>query len=409
MPRSLHRARTEGPRVIARIQPRAMLRRTRRMKAARRRMQTARGLAVGVVSRNAVDAAIEVAYETRAPVMLVASRRQVDSEEFGGGYVEGWTTQAFVRYVRSRDRSNRVSLCRDHGGPWQHPSEVQARLPEREALRSALVSLEADITSRLDAIHIDTSGEIEGRTESGGLVDRLLFLYERASEYARGRGLPLTFEIGCEEQSPEIHSRAQLEASIFTPLEALRQSALPRPRYVVVQTGTKVVETRNVGQICAADDRQSAGGQLRGLVDLCHDRSVAVKAHNCDYLDECAWGTLRRAGVDAVNVAPEYGVVETGALLDALRRTGMVGESERFLELAYESGMWRKWMASTTSASDYERAVISGHYVFSSPQFAIIRGRLERRYRGGAYELDRELRTAIKRRLTSHLQQFGLA
>ena len=41
-------------------------------------------LAVGPISVNCVDAAIELANEHEVPILLIASRRQIDSEEFGG-------------------------------------------------------------------------------------------------------------------------------------------------------------------------------------------------------------------------------------------------------------------------------------------------------------------------------------
>src|SRR5918911_5085619 len=82
--------------------------------------RSAPGIGVGVVSRQVVDAALEVAAETDREVMLIASRRQVDDGRIGCGYVEGWTTARFARYVQSRDPDRRVKLCRDHGGPWQH-------------------------------------------------------------------------------------------------------------------------------------------------------------------------------------------------------------------------------------------------------------------------------------------------
>ena len=42
-------------------------------------------LGVGPMSLNCVDAAIELANENEIPLLLIASRRQIDSEEFGGG------------------------------------------------------------------------------------------------------------------------------------------------------------------------------------------------------------------------------------------------------------------------------------------------------------------------------------
>ena len=44
-------------------------------------------LGVGPMSNNCVDVVIELANSHEVPIMLVASRRQIDSEAFGGGYV----------------------------------------------------------------------------------------------------------------------------------------------------------------------------------------------------------------------------------------------------------------------------------------------------------------------------------
>jgi len=47
-------------------------------------------LGVGPMSVNCVDASIEIADKNNIPLMLIASRRQVDAECFGGGYVNNW-------------------------------------------------------------------------------------------------------------------------------------------------------------------------------------------------------------------------------------------------------------------------------------------------------------------------------
>src|SRR5919201_4716793 len=83
-------------------------------------------IGVGVVSRQVVDAALEVAAETDREILLIASRRQVDDARIGRGYVEGWTTSRFARYVRSRDPDRRGEPSRRHRG-----AGAQARGPER--------------------------------------------------------------------------------------------------------------------------------------------------------------------------------------------------------------------------------------------------------------------------------------
>jgi len=64
-------------------------------------------LGVGPMSVNCVDAAIELANEYTIPIMLIASRRQIDSAQFNGGYVNNWTTSEFADYVRSKDKKKK--------------------------------------------------------------------------------------------------------------------------------------------------------------------------------------------------------------------------------------------------------------------------------------------------------------
>jgi len=50
-------------------------------------------LGVGPMSKNCIDASIELSDKYSVPLMLIASRRQIDSEELGGGYVENCNTR----------------------------------------------------------------------------------------------------------------------------------------------------------------------------------------------------------------------------------------------------------------------------------------------------------------------------
>lgn len=67
-------------------------------------------LGVGPMSVNCVDATIELANEHEVPILMIASRRQIDSLDFGGGYVNNWTTEDFARYVTDKDKKGKNTL-----------------------------------------------------------------------------------------------------------------------------------------------------------------------------------------------------------------------------------------------------------------------------------------------------------
>ena len=69
-------------------------------------------LGVGPMSLNIVDATIELSDEYDVPIILIASRRQIDSSEFNGGYVNNWSTDAYSEYVNKNCKSNSVYFGR---------------------------------------------------------------------------------------------------------------------------------------------------------------------------------------------------------------------------------------------------------------------------------------------------------
>ena len=112
-------------------------------------------LGVGPMSLNCVDASIELADQYKVPIILIASRRQIDAESFGGGYVNKWTTEKFSQYVKKKRKTKNILLARDHGGPWQNESEIKKNLSLSKALESAKKSFEIDIVNDFSFIHID--------------------------------------------------------------------------------------------------------------------------------------------------------------------------------------------------------------------------------------------------------------
>jgi len=368
-------------------------------------------LGVGPMSQNCVDAAVELANEHEIPLMLIASRRQIDSEELGGGYVNGWTTEAFAAYVAARDRKRRVVLARDHGGPWQNPAEARQKLPLAEALASAKRSYEADIRAGFQILHIDTSVDIFGEPSPRDVLERVFELYEFCHATARSLGREVAFEIGTEEQSGVANTMDDLERLLSGVQDHCTRTDLPQPAFVVVQTGTKVLETRNVGSF---DSPFRIAGELPAeiqvprMLNLCRKYKIAMKQHNTDYLSDETLSWHPKLGIHAANVAPEFGVAETRAFVEALRATGQAVLLERFLALAFESHKWDKWMAPGTTATDFDRAVIAGHYVFSDPEFGAIKAEAKAGLNSSGLDLDHFLRLKVKASIFRYVRRFNL-
>jgi tagatose-1,6-bisphosphate aldolase non-catalytic subunit AgaZ/GatZ len=345
------------------------------------------------MSKNSVDAAIEVAYARREKIMLIPSRRQVDAGILGGGYVEGWDTEQFAKYVRAADPDGLLLLCRDHGGPWMNPAE--SGFDEDDAMASCMMSFRADIEAGFDLLHIDTSNGPDGMPPpTDAAVERLLALYTECCAVAASSNRVIQFEIGVEEQGVDTNDPAEFIDVTNRVQQALQESSLPCPAFVVAQTGTKVVETGNAGALETAPN--AVAHTVGTLAGHCADLGSNLKAHNMDYLPDDSIRRLVSAGVVAINVAPEFGVVETRALLRTLGELNMRAEIEEFVRLAVGSGKWRKWMRPQTMATDLNRAEICGHYVFNTDECRDIKKRADRRLEATGTSLDDILRADVR-------------
>ncbi len=368
-------------------------------------------LGVGPMSLNCVDAVIELANEYDVPLMLIASRRQIDSEDFGGGYVNNWTTEDYSRYVIDRDLKGKVMLARDHGGPWQSDVEKDSKLSLRRAMDSAKKSYKADLDAGFQILHIDPSVDIHGNPNIDEVLDRIFELYEYCWSYAQEQRRDIIFEIGTEEQSGTTNTQEELDYTLNALQGFCNKNAIPYPTFVVIQCGTRVMETKNVGSFDSpvrVADEVPAEIQLPKMIEICNRYNVFMKEHNADYLSDKSLQWHPRLGIHAANVAPEFGVAETKALLTILDDNGLNQMANHFVELAYDSKKWQKWMLPESKATDRDRAIIAGHYVFSSQSCLELKDSARLALVSKGIDLDLHLKNEVKRSIMRYLRNFRL-
>lgn len=368
-------------------------------------------LGVGPMSVNCVDATIELANEYEVPILMIASRRQIDSEEFGGGYVNNWTTEEFSRYVTDKDKKGKILLARDHGGPWQSIKEKDARLGLRRAMDSAKSSYRADIKAGFQVLHIDPSIDIHGEPDVDEVLDRVFDLYEFCWIQAQQLNQEIVFEIGTEEQSGSTNSQEELDYTLNAIKKFCLKNKIPQPTFVVIQCGTRVMEMRNVGSFDSPvriANEIPAEIQLPKMIEICNRHGIFMKEHNTDYLSDEGLQWHPRLGIHAANVAPEFGVIETKALVQVLESNNLTNHAERFLKIAYESNKWDKWMLENTKASDRDRALIAGHYVFSKPEVVELKTEAGRELEKKGISLEGYLKQEVRQGILRYLRNFRL-
>lgn len=366
-------------------------------------------LGVGPMSLNCVDASIEIANEYEIPLMLIASRRQIDSEDFGGGYVNNWTTQAYADYVIDQDKKGSIILARDHGGPWQSEKEKAENLSLRRAMESAKLSYKADIEAGFQMLHIDPSVDIHGELNVDEVLDRIYELYEFCWREAQELGKEIIFEIGTEEQSGSTNTQEELEYTLVQMNSFCKRNKLPQPTFVVIQTGTRVMETRNVGSFDSpfrVADELPAEIQIPKMIEICNRHDILMKEHNADYLSDDSLKWHPRLGIHATNVAPEFGVAETRAFVSLLENNNLDSLLNRFLNFSYGSRKWEKWMLEDTKATNKEKAIIAGHYVFATEEVAEIKKEAQSFLKG--VDVDNYLKNSVKESIMRYVRGFRL-
>ncbi len=368
-------------------------------------------LGAGPMSINCVDAVCEIANEYLIPMMLIASRRQVDSKELGGGYVNNWNTDEFSKYVKSRDKNNMVILSRDHGGPWQNNLEIENKYDLKKAMESAKNSYLADIKAGFKILHIDPSIDPYNDTTTDIILDRIYELYDFCAEHAFKNNQEIIYEIGTEEQSGSTNTPDELEYTIEKINSFCDKNKFKRPSFVVIQSGTRVAEMRNIGSFDSeirVKNELASEIQVPRMIEICEKNNIWMKAHNTDYISNEALQSHPKLGIHAVNIAPEFGVIESQSIVRVLTENNLKNLRDKFLELAYESKKWSKWMVKDSKASNYEKSIIAGHYVFSLPEckniFSEARQHLEKKN----LSFDNYIKDSVKNGIMRYVKNLNI-
>lgn len=368
-------------------------------------------LGVGPMSLNCVDSVIEISNYERIPLMLIASRRQIDSKDFGGGYVNSWSTEDFCKYVFNKDKLGQTYLARDHGGPWQSDLERNEKYGLRQAMESAKNSYKVDIDSGFQILHIDPSIDIHGQLSIEDSLERLFELYDFCCNYSRKQGKEIIYEVGTEEQSGSTNSQEELEFTLSKIHEFCEKNNYPKPTFVVIQTGTRVKELRNVGSLDSpfrVKNEIPPEIQIPQMINICQKYQILMKEHNADYLSDEVLSWHPKLGIHAANVAPEFGVKETKAFLEILENNGLKDLANQFLQISYDSGKWKKWLISGNKTSDRDKGIIAGHYNFSKPEFIEIKDKAEKTLLKKNINLNYLLKEAIKSSIYRYLKNFRM-
>jgi len=369
-------------------------------------------LGVGPMSKNCVDSVIDIVNQHKVPIFLIASRRQIECKKLGGGYCNNWNTEDFAKYVFKKNKNKLVLLSRDHGGPFQGNPSIEVKNDYSKTLDQAKQSYKVDIDNNFKIIHIDTSFGLNKIIPKKKALEMLFELYLFVCNYSKKKKKEILIEIGTEEQSGGVNSFKELENFLNTVIDFTLKNKLQRPTFVVVQSGTKVMETRNVGIFespIRIKGQIPVEIQLFKVLEICKKYNIFMKEHNTDYLTNDSLKWHPRIGIHAANVAPEFGVVETLALVNLIKHYKQRKILDQFLELSYNSKKWQKWMIDlNNNKNDYQKSIISGHYIFASQEFLDLKEELSKNISLSINEIDIILKRSIEESILRYVRNFGL-
>jgi len=258
---------------------------------------------IGPMSKNTVDAVIE----HNGNFGFIPSRRQVD---YNGGYVNDWSTGEFAKYVNGR-----IPIQRDHGGIGQGYGQD-------DGMKSFMHD-----SQHFDIIHIDPWKYYQ-KFEDGlqQTIDYINFIYLILDNKK------VKLEIGTEESIRrfETYELEKLLQSLETKLDS---NMFENIEYAVVQSGVGLDLGKQTNTGTFNSDR------LEKMVSICKKFGKKSKEHNGDYLSSKEYKDRFDLGLDSINIAPQFGQLETLCYLDEM------GEDiEDYYQICYDSKRWEKWV-----------------------------------------------------------------
>ena len=287
---------------------------------------------IGPMSKNVVDSIIEFQNFSSKKVGIIPSRRQID---YLGGYSNNWTTEQISNY------SSDLIIMRDHGGPGQGAEEDDGYL-----------SLEHDC-KHFNYIHIDPWKKYSSFDEGSKWTLEMI-------KFCLSKNPKIKFEVGTEEAIRKFEPK-DLEKLLNFLKSNLTINEFLQIKYLVIQSGTSLSSNQNTGNFDLK--------RLNKMVNVAKKNNLKSKEHNGDYIPEKLIKLKMSKGLDSINIAPEFGLIETQTYLNKINNQKEL--FDRYWEICYQSKKWVKWVNEDFDPIKQKENLIKicGHYVLSNNDF----------------------------------------
>lgn len=295
-------------------------------------------LGLGPMSKDIVNLCLEYSKVYDYPIMLIASRNQVD---YDSGYA--FTTKEFVNFVKNNINydSKRVLICRDHCGPYFSDDDKSLTLDA--AVERCLQTIKTDIDSGFDLIHVDV-----GRVPDNEFREQIA---SKLFDYALSLNPDIMFEFGSEDNTST--GIDESIANLDTQLEFV-QKYKNNLKFFVTQTGSLTKHT----QVGIFDPNLN-----KEISEKIHSYGLSFKEHNGDYLSESDLSYRAKANVDAVNIAPQLGSIQSTVLYQL--KDHCSAEFHDFFMEVVNNDYWKRWVLYESGSDNFTKFRVSAHYCYN--------------------------------------------
>jgi hypothetical protein len=192
-------------------------------------------------------------------------------------------------------------------------------------------------------IHIDTSECGKAKYE---IADELIFF---CNDVAKKHKKKIFFEFGAEDHGVLTNFKKFTRDVKFF-------SKFSNKHFIVCQTGSLVKSLFQVGQF----DINS----VKIMKKIAKDNGILLKEHNCDYLNLEQIKLRRKYGINAINIAPEFGSIQSNLTYNFAHELGLYKEINEFKKLVLKKEKWKKWIYS--NENNMIKFFTAGHYHFGT-------------------------------------------
>jgi len=298
-------------------------------------------LGVGPISKDIVNICLEYSHRYQFPLYIIPSRNQAN---YNSGYA--FTTVELVKYIKNHPFYNKDLniLCRDHCGPYF--SDRDKNLSLQQAMDETVKTITCDILNGFSIIHIDV-----GRVPNQYKFTCADTLFQSSIKLNPN----IKFEFGSEDNLGTTNSNLSILNENLEFLKKYKDNTV----YVVTQTGS-LTKHKQVGTFEIEKNLIAT--------NLVHSKGFYFKEHNADYLSKNDIIKRKQAGIDALNIAPQLGRIQSELLYKFAKNNY---KFNNFVKKVLDSKKYEQWITTEINDND-TKFFVSGHYLFNEEEYKIL-------------------------------------